>query len=151
VGLQAVVADVATTQPLSHTSLRSSGERGTGRGILGVDAIVTCPLATSRAGDRYWGLLEMSNSMPKRHGRLRHTEEASLTTPNSPGRGQSRWELTLTLAGVLLIVGLLGWGIKGWVEMQIEAAAVIAEQAAPLERLPNLSLTPDPRPIGSGD
>ena len=89
--------------------------------------------------------------MPPRHGRLRHAKEASLTTPgtsSSPGRGQSRWErfqekagirtwweLALTLAGALLIVGLLGWGIKGWVEMQIEAAAVIAQRAAPLESL----------------
>ena len=94
--------------------------------------------------------------MPPRHDTLRYAEEASLKTPgtsSSPGRRQSRWEwfqektgirttwweLTLTLAGALLIVGLLGWGIKGWVEMQLEAAAVIAGGAAPLESLSPLA------------
>ncbi|HUG08389.1 MAG TPA: hypothetical protein VMP13_05780, partial [Acidimicrobiia bacterium] len=44
-------------------------------------------------------------------------------------------ELALTLAGALLIVGILGWGIKGWVEMQLQAAAVIADNVSPLESL----------------
>lgn len=69
-------------------------------------------------------------------------------TSGSPGRGPSRWEqfqektgirtwweLVLSLMGALLIIGILGWGIKGWVELQFQAAAVIADHVAPLESL----------------